>query len=71
MKFSELKPGNIFRYAGDIYMKTKTVYETRGYSEISNATKLKDGEVSWFNGDTDVTPVQQWTYNFTVKYKED
>jgi len=70
MKFSELKPGNIFRYNGDIYMKTVKVAANTD-SIISIATRLKDGGILQFVDDTEVTPVQQWTSKFTVKYKED
>ena len=54
MIFSELKPGNIFRYASDIYIKTETTYDYDNHA-ISNTVRLKDGEVSYFNDDADVT----------------
>lgn len=72
MKFSELKPGNLFRYAGNIYMKTKDLelHTDCTLIETTNTVRLKDREVSWFNDDADVTLVQQWTCNFIIKYKE-
>ena len=57
MKFSELKPGNIFRYAGDNYIKTEKVAVNTDYI-VSIAIKLKDGGIHRFEDDEDVIQIQ-------------
>lgn len=59
MRFSELKPGNIFRfYNDDIYMKTKTVHKTRGFSDITIAIRLKDMSLLYFGPNDIVKPIE-------------
>ena len=59
MRFSELKPGNLFRYYnGDIYMKTKTVHKTRGFSDITISIRLKDVSLLYFGPNDIVEPIE-------------